>query len=99
VALETKAALQDLASASSQLILSGVALKAPANLKAQKSFSDKDIAAFGIAGKGSIPMPAIAENGIMWGAVGSAWVKATSGQSKAAAAFKAAAASMRDQIE
>jgi len=99
VALETKAALQDLASESSQLILSGVALKAPANLKAQKKFSDKDIAAFGIAGKGSIPMPAIAENGIMWGAVGSAWVKATSGQSKAAAAFKAAAASMRDQIE
>lgn len=99
VALETKAALQDMASASSQLILSGVALKAPANLKAQTKFNDKDIAAFGIAGKGSIPMPAIAENNVMWGAVGSAWVKATSGASKAAAAFKAAAASMRDQIE
>jgi len=99
VELATKAALQDLASASSQLILSKVALKAPANLKAQTQFADKDIAAFGIAGKGSIPMPAIPENGVMWAAVGSAYVKATSGQSKAAAAFKAAAASMRDQIE
>lgn len=99
VELAAKAALQDLASASSQLILSKVALKAPANLKAQKQFDDKDIAAFGIAGKGSIPMPALPENNVMWGAVGSAYVKATSGQSKAAAAFKAAAASMRDQIE
>jgi len=41
----------------------------------------------------------LTENNIMWGAVGSAWVKATSGSAKAAAAFKAAAASMRDQIE
>jgi arabinogalactan oligomer / maltooligosaccharide transport system substrate-binding protein len=99
VALEARAALQDLAKPASQLILSGVALKAPANLVAQKQFSDKDIAAFGIAGKGSIPMPTLTENNIMWGAVGSAWVKATSGSAKAAAAFKAAAASMRDQIE
>jgi len=44
-------------------------------------------------------MPTVAANNVMWGAVGGAWVKATSGQSTAAAAFKAAAKSMRDQIE
>ena len=99
VALEAKAALQDLASAKSQLLISKTALRSPANLQAQKQFEDKDIAAFGIAGKGSIPMPSIVQNNIMWGAVGGAWVKATSGQSKAAAAFQAAAKSMRDQIE
>jgi maltose-binding protein MalE len=99
VALETKAALQDLATVNAQLSISKVALRSPANTSAQKQFTDKDIAAFGIAGAGSIPMPTVAANNVMWGAVGGAWVKATSGQSTAAAAFKAAAKSMRDQIE
>ena len=96
--LVARAALQDLATAKSQLITAAIALRSPANTLAQKQFSDKDIAAWGVAGAGSIPMPAIPENNVMWGAVGGAWAKALSGQAKAAAAFKGAAQSMRDQI-
>jgi maltose-binding protein MalE len=101
VTLAAKQVLNNLATADAQLALSNELLIAPANTKALKSFAanNKDLAAFGEAGKDAIPMPAIPAMNAVWGAVGSAWVKATSGQSKAVAAFKLAAKTMRDTIE
>ncbi|OIQ81022.1 maltodextrin-binding protein MdxE precursor [mine drainage metagenome] len=99
VTLSAKDFLNYLATAPVQLELATALLRAPANLKALAKYSDKDMAAFGIAGANAIPMPSIPAMNAVWGAVGGAWVKATSGQSKAVAAFKAAAKSMRDNIE
>lgn len=99
VTLSAKDFLSYLATAPVQLELSTALLRAPANTKALAQYSDKDMAAFGIAGANAIPMPSIPAMNAVWGAVGGAWVKATSGQAKAVAAFKSAAKSMRDNIE
>ena len=99
VALSAMDFLNYLATAPVQLELSTKLLRAPANLKALAKYSDKDMAAFGVAGANAIPMPSIPAMNAVWGAVGGAWVRATSGQAKAVAAFKSAAKSMRDTIE
>ena len=99
VALSAKDFLNYLSTAPVQLELASKLLLPPANLKALAKFKDKDMVAFGVAGVNAIPMPSIPAMNAVWGAVGGAWVKATSGQSKAVAAFKAAAKSMRDNIE
>lgn len=101
VTLAANQILAAMATSANQLALANALLVAPANTKALKTFAagNKDLAAFGEAGKYAIPMPSIPAMNAVWGAVGGAWVKATSGQSKAVAAFKAAAKSMRDTIE
>ena len=99
VTLSAKDFLNYLATPAVQLGLAEKLLRAPANLKALAQYTDKDMAAFGVAGANAVPMPSIPAMNAVWGAVGGAWVKATSGQSKAVAAFKAAAKSMRDNIE
>jgi len=99
VSLSAKDFLNYLSTASVQLELADSLLRAPANIKALAKYSDKDMAAFGVAGANAIPMPAIPAMNAVWVAVGNAWIKATSGQGKAVADFKSAAKTMRDSIE
>ena len=91
VAISAKKVLTALAGTDAQLFISNLMLRAPANLKALAQFSRPGASEFQVAGQGGVPMPAMTAMNAVWAAVGTAWVKATSGSSKAAPAFKSAA--------
>jgi arabinogalactan oligomer/maltooligosaccharide transport system substrate-binding protein len=55
------------------------------------SKSDPDIAAFGTAGVGAVPMPNIPQMASVWTDFGTAWAAVLTGKLKAAPAFTMAA--------
>ena len=91
VAISAKKVLAALAGTDSQLFISNLMLRSPANLQALSQFSRPGATEFQLAGRGGVPMPAMTAMNAVWAAVGTAWVKSTSGASKAAPAFRSAA--------
>ncbi len=87
-------------SADSQLALSAVNGRFPANLDAAKRVKDPVLAQFGRAGTGGVPMPNIPQMGSVWSDLGAAWVKSTkgSGAVKARTAFSTAARNIANKI-
>ena len=73
----------------------------PANIQSAKTVKDVALRQIGLAGAGGVPMPNIPQMAKVWNDLGLAWVKSTqgSGATKARVAFKAAAKSIRQQIQ
>ena len=99
VTIAAKKVLGSLAAKDAQLFISNLMLRAPANLAALKVFKRPDTDEFRSAGAGGIPMAAMTAMNAVWAAVGTAWVKATSGATKAAPAFKSAAAVVKKAVK
>lgn len=99
VTIASKKVLASLADKESQLFISNLMLRTPANLQALAQFKRPGATEFQQAGKGGIPMPAMTAMNAVWASVGTAWVKATSGGSKAAPAFKSAAAVVKKAVK
>ena len=74
--------------------------RAPANLKAAAKVSDKNVRAFSLASKFSVPMPNIPAMGVVWGPLATAWVQSTKGSGAVApaTAFKKALSTINKQI-
>ena len=72
----------------------------PANITAGKRVKDANLAAFGKASTGGVPLPNIPQMNSVWGDLGTAWVKATKGPgaTKARIAFSTAARNIRIKI-
>jgi len=99
VTIAAKKVLTALAQKDAQLFISNLMLRTPANLDAAKQFNRPGASEFQQAGKGGIPMAAMTAMNAVWASVGTAWVKATSGASKAAPAFKSADAVVRKAVK
>jgi arabinogalactan oligomer / maltooligosaccharide transport system substrate-binding protein len=99
VGIPAKKVLSALAGKDSQLFISNLMLRTPANLQALAQFSRPGATEFQQAGKGGVPMAAMTAMNAVWASVGTAWVKATSGASKAAPAFKSAAAVVKKAVK
>ena len=82
-----------------QLFISNLMLRTPANLQALSQFARPGATEFQQAGLGGVPMPAMTAMNAVWASVGTAWVKATSGSSKAAPAFKSAAVVVQKAVK
>lgn len=99
VTISAKKVLSALANKDAQLFISNLMLRSPANLQALASFKRPGATEFQQAGVGGIPMPAMTAMNAVWAAVGTAWVKSTSGASKAAPAFQSASAVVRKAVK
>ena len=99
VAISSKKVLAALAGKDAQLFISNLMLRTPANLQALAKFNRPGATEFQQAGKGGIPMAAMTSMNAVWASVGTAWVKATSGASKAAPAFKSAAVVVKKAVK
>lgn len=99
VAISAKKVLSALAGKDSQLFISNLMLRTPANLQALAQFSRPGATEFQQAGKGGVPMAAMTAMNAVWASVGTAWVKSTSGASKAAPAFKSAAVVVQKAVK
>ena len=94
--------LTALAGEPAQTFISNLMLRAPANQKALAKYNRPGANEFQAAGKGGVPMAAMTAMNAVWAAVGTAWVKSTSGaytKGKPAAAFKAAAATVKKAVK
>jgi hypothetical protein len=99
VTIAAKKVLASFASKDSQLFISNLMLRAPANLQALKVYKRPDTDEFRAAGVGGVPMAAMTAMNAVWASVGTAWVKATSGASKAVPAFKSAAVVVKKAVK
>jgi maltose-binding protein MalE len=83
-----------------QLSLANANGRAPANIVANKKYSDPVLSQFGKAGVGGVPMPNIPQMGAVWSELGGAWVKATRGAGAVPAktAFRTAARNIANKI-
>lgn len=94
--------LSALAGKDAQTFISNLMLRAPANLAALSKYSRPGATEFKNAGKGGVPMAAMTAMNAVWAAVGTAWVKSTSGavtKGKAAAAFKSASVAVKKAVK
>ena len=98
VSLQARTVLDALAGTSAQLSLANRLNRAPANLGTLKFYKNLDMKAFNQAAVGAIPVPTIPAMNATWVALGSAWVKATSGKSKANNAFTSAARTVKSAV-
>ncbi len=99
VGISSKKVLAALAGKDAQLFISNLMLRTPANLQALSQFARPGATEFQQAGRGGVPMPAMTAMNAVWASVGTAWVKATSGASKAAPAFKSAAVVVQKAVK
>ena len=101
VSASSKKVLNALAGKDAQNFISGLMLRAPANLASLSTFKRPGATEFQSAGKGGVPMAAMTAMNAVWAAVGTAWVKSTSGavaKGKAAAAFKSASTAVKKAV-
>ena len=89
-----------MAQPASQVALALAAGRAPANLKASKTFSDPVLAEFGKASAGGVPLPNIPQMASVWSELGGAWFKSTkgAGATPARTAFRTAARNIANKI-
>ena len=99
VSIAAKRILAALAGKDAQLFISNLMLRTPANLQALAQFSRPGATEFQQAGRGGIPMAAMTSMNAVWASVGTAWVKATSGSSKAKPAFISASVVVKKAVK
>ena len=102
VVAPSRKVLTELAGVDAQTFISNLMLRPPANLTALGKYNRPGANEFQAAGKGGIPMAAMTAMNAVWAAVGTAWVKSTSGNPTAASvasAFKAAATSVKKAVK
>lgn len=89
-----------MASEKAQFNLSAKNDRYPANLKAAARVTNPQLKAFGVAGKGGVPIPNIAQMNSVWGPLGGAWVNSTKGEgaTPAAQAFAQASAAVKQSV-
>jgi len=104
--IAAKNVLKTFAGKDAQLYISDRMLRSPANLQALALYPStggpqtrQASLDFQRAGHGGVSMPAMTSMNAVWAAVASAWQKSTSGNSKAAPAFKSASAVVKATVK
>ncbi len=93
-AAATSLVTEFMAGEKAQYQLSALNDRFPANTAAAARVSNAQLKAFGLAGKGGVPIPNVAQMNAVWGPLGAAWVNSTKG----AGAMPAAKAFAQAQV-